>query len=60
MKKETEETDNKWATKFPAYSLYPPSDDIFSKGRKVMDLDPNAPTEMKAPNEQVGMPNEKD
>ena len=60
MKKETEETNNNWATKFPLDPQHPPSEDIFSKGTKVFNLDPEAPSEMKAPNQKEGTQNEKD
>ena len=45
---------------FPGYPLYPAEDDIFVKGHKESRLDPEQPTEMKAPNEIPGKRNEKD
>lgn len=45
---------------FPGYPLYPESDDIYSQGKKEMDLDPEDPSKKKAPNEAEGTSNEKD
>ncbi len=45
---------------FSRYPLYPPSEDIYSKGKKEMELNPNDLSKTKTPNEQVGSMNEKD
>jgi hypothetical protein len=60
MKKEEDSSDNQWATKFPGYPKYPPSEDMYSKGLKEMDLDPEDPTQNKTPNEEIDTPNERD
>lgn len=41
------------------YPVYPPSDDIYNKGIKEMDLNPENPELKKTANEKEGMPNEK-
>jgi len=60
MKMKTEEPDNKWASKFPGYPQYPPSEDIYQQGKKEADLDPEDPTKNKTRNEDADTPNEKD
>jgi hypothetical protein len=42
------------------YPLYPPSEDIYVQGKKVMKLDPNDLSKNKAPNQKEGSMNEKD
>jgi len=44
---------------FPEYPSYPPSEDIYSKGRKEMNLDPENPSKKKTPNKVEGTSNEK-
>jgi hypothetical protein len=46
-------------TKFPGYPEYPASEDIYSKGKKQTDLNPNDLTKKKASNAEGSM-NEKD
>jgi hypothetical protein len=46
--------------KFSGYPLYPPSEDIYNQGKKVMALNPNDLSKNKAPNEEAGSMNEKD
>ncbi len=41
------------------YPLYPPSDDIYSKGKEERDLNPEDITKRKSPNESKGSMNEK-
>ncbi len=41
------------------YPTYPPSEDIYNKGKNEADLDPENPSKMKAPNPVGGVPNEK-
>jgi hypothetical protein len=45
---------------FSGYPLYPPSEDIYVQGKKVMKLDPNNLSKNKTPNEKEGTMNEKD
>jgi len=47
-------------TEFPGYPIYPPSEDIYSQGKKEMALDPNDISKKKAPNDEDGTMNEKD
>lgn len=44
----------------PGYLNYPSKDDIFNKGKKEEDLDPEDPTRKKTPNEKPSALNEKD
>ncbi len=44
----------------PGYPLYAPSDDIYNRGKKEMDIDPNDISKNKTPNEDEGSMNEKD
>lgn len=44
----------------PEYLNYPSKDDIYNKGKKEEDLDPENPTQKKAPNEKPSALNEKD
>lgn len=46
--------------KFSGYPLYPPSEDIYSRGKKEMELNPSDLSKKKAPNEKKGSLNEKD
>jgi hypothetical protein len=45
--------------KFPGYPTYPTDEDIYSQEKEETDLDPENPTQMKAPNEPPDAPNEK-
>lgn len=53
------EEDNR-ADVFPGYPLYPPSEDIYNRGIKEGDIDPENPDEIKPPNEEADAWNEKD
>ncbi len=55
MKKNESESSN-----FEGYPVYPPSEDIYSKGKKEMNLNPEDPSKKKRPNEVKGLSNEKD
>lgn len=44
---------------FPAYPLYPSSEDIYNRGEKEMDVNPEDPSKNKIPNEEEGTFNEK-
>ncbi|SOE21339.1 hypothetical protein SAMN06298216_1810 [Spirosomataceae bacterium TFI 002] len=44
----------------PGYPQYPPSEDIYNKGEKVMDLNPSDLSKKKSINEKLGSSNEKD
>ncbi len=44
----------------PEYPLYPPSEDIYTEGKKEMDINPEDITKTKTPNEEEGTVNEKD
>ncbi|KKN07271.1 hypothetical protein LCGC14_1068850 [marine sediment metagenome] len=46
--------------KFPGYPSYPPSEDIYSKGKEEKNLNPEDVSKQKSPNEQVGSRNERD
>jgi hypothetical protein len=41
-------------TEFPGYPLYPPSEDIYSKGIKEDNIDPENIDKLKEPNEKTG------
>jgi hypothetical protein len=45
---------------FIGYPLYPPTEDIYARGKKVMKLDPSDLSKNKAPNQKEGSMNEKD
>ena len=45
---------------FPGYPRYPPSEDIYNKSMKEMDLNPEDPSKKKIPNEEERLSNEKD
>ncbi|AEI50801.1 hypothetical protein [Runella slithyformis] len=45
---------------FPGYPMYPPSEDIYSRGIKEDDIDPDNPATLKEPNEEADTRNEKD
>lgn len=51
---------NKETIEFPGYSLYPASEDIYSKGKKEMALNPEDLSKNKTPNAEKGTMNEKD
>lgn len=55
MKKKDSDSSN-----FEGYPLYPPSEDIYSKGKKEMSLNPEDLSKKKAPNEGKSDSNEKD
>ena len=55
--KKGEELDGK--NNAEGYPLYPPSEDIYEKGHKDEDVDPDDLTKDKAPNEKPDAPNEK-
>jgi hypothetical protein len=55
MKKNDSDSSN-----FEGYPLYPPSEDIYSKGKKEMSLNPEDLSKKKAPNEGKSDSNEKD
>ncbi len=42
------------------YPLYPPSEDIYQKGKEERELDPEAPSKQKTKNPKAGVRNEKD
>lgn len=44
---------------FPGYPLYAPSEDIYNRGKKEMELDPNDISKNKVPNEEEASRNEK-
>jgi hypothetical protein len=46
--------------KMPGYPLYPPSEDIYNRGKKEMKINPNDLSKNKVPNEKPGSRNEKD
>lgn len=46
--------------KFPGYKKYAPSEDIYNRGKKEMELDPNNLSRKKSPNEKRDLRNEKD
>ncbi len=48
------------ALEFPGYPRYPASEDIYSKGKKEMSLNPSDLSKRKAPNEEKGTRNEKE
>lgn len=53
--------DNKnQADELPGYPMYPPSEDIYSRGIKEEAIDPENTDEMKQPNDEAGVWNEKD
>ena len=45
--------------KFPGYPMYPPSEDIYNKGKKEMGLNPENPSKKKTQNESGSTSNEK-
>ena len=45
---------------FSGYPSYPPSEDIYNKSKKEMDLNPEDPSKKKIPNEEERLSNEKD
>lgn len=47
------------SSKFPGYPSYPPSDDIYMKGKEEGTIDPEDISKRKAPNEKEGSSNEK-
>lgn len=47
-------------TNYPEHLSYSPSEDIYNKGEKEMDLDPENPSKKKSPNEITSTSNEKD
>ena len=49
----------KEANDTPGYPVYPPGDDIYSKGIEESDINPDDVNSFKAPNEIPGTPNEK-
>jgi len=54
------EKKGKDATAFPGYPLYPASEDMYSKGKKEMSIDPEDPSRHKENNEEPNTINEKD
>ncbi len=48
-----------WDKAFPAYPIYPPSEDIYNRGREVTDLNPENFAEIKEPNEASQGSNER-
>lgn len=44
---------------FPGYPMYPPSEDMYSRGVKEEDIDPDNPTGTKGPNDGADAWNEK-
>ncbi len=60
MKSEENKKDQQEDKDLPGYPLYPDNEDIFNKGKKEDDLDPDDVTRHKAPNEKSDGPNEKD
>lgn len=56
---EAEEKKTEKKTEFPGYPPYPPSEDIYNRGKKEMELNPNDLSRDKAPNEDSGVRNEK-
>lgn len=52
-------TENNEEKSFPGYPIYPPSDDIFEKGKKEGDLNPEDLSKNKTPNGEEGTMNEK-
>ena len=60
MKQEEEKTDNTRAKDFPGYPHYPPSEDMFIKGVKVTNLDPENPLEINESKGEEGKAEEKD
>ena len=61
MAAKTPNTDqNKDATEFPGYPLYPPGEDIYSRAKEEQDIDPEDPTRFKDFNEDADQWNEKD
>jgi hypothetical protein len=44
----------------PGYKHYPASEDIYRQQKEEIDIDPEDPTHLKAPNEYPGKRNEKD
>ena len=45
---------------FPGYASYPPSDDLYIKGKEEMDINPEDLRKKKTPNEKEGSMNEKE
>ncbi len=54
------ETNDSKKNIFLGYPLYPPSDDIYSRGKKEMALNPEGLSKRKTTNEEEGSSNEKD
>lgn len=44
---------------FPEYPIYPPSEDIYNKSKKEMELNPENPSKEKTQNKTIGTLNEK-
>ncbi|MGQ0827804.1 MAG: hypothetical protein ACT4ON_05365 [Bacteroidota bacterium] len=59
MKKKEKITGSK-EKELPEYLDYPAKDDIYNKGKKEADLDPENPSRKKSPNEKLSDLNEKD
>ncbi|MFY7860908.1 MAG: hypothetical protein ACOVP5_01680 [Chitinophagales bacterium] len=51
---------NKAMIDYPGYPIYPASEDIYSKNKKEMELNPENPLEHKNPNHKPGSMNEKE
>jgi hypothetical protein len=53
------EADSEMKESFPGYPKYPASEDVFARMKEESDIDPEDPTRMKDPSEDMGEWNEK-